>query len=833
MKFAVFISLLFVSLAHTINGYAADNASTPLSLDDARHLITRTGLGASPAELNRFIGLAPTDAVNKIIAGLGEQPNLPPPAWTANPAPHHFRFGTMPVGDKQKFRQIRDGEMQSLRRWWIQEMISTPSPQTERLVLFWHNHFATAFSAVNNQAISIARQHMMFRKHSVGNFRVFLKSIIRDPAMLNYLDNNNSKKQKPNENLAREILELFTLGEGNYLESDIKNAARALTGYSYSEIYNMEFVFKNWTHDSKDKTIFGVTGNFDGDDLVDLILEQPEAARFIAAKMWRILVGDINTADNKLTAHANAFRNSDYDIKTLYRSILLSDDFWHTDNRASIVQSPVSLSIGAIRASGILPPDWQTLPARLRLMGQHLFEPPNVAGWPGGATWITPGRLLARLEWLEQLGSAGPSASALNTNMNDAAMTTMSRNTQTQDMQSSPSMMMSSTGGTADNRELSIRMAAEEFDEHVRYLVKVHSHNGRVWESGELELKGGHDTKRMGRIQRNDMPWQTITFPVDIASDDVEAIEISFINDGTTPGGADRNLYINQASLGNKVWLSRDGKQTGKCARKRPDQQGSLFCPGTLRMEKSLQGTATITRPLATNTVRASSATLRYARPLSLVFTLTDVEFEERFWNTLTVNFVKHKTGGYALRLNSTDCWPECLNEWPECTWDNSHFKTVLVNLNAKEHFCMYKDLQASDKKMVNALWMLLDDLYHIVGNGPKMDRPNVARNLDNWQSDVDEMLNQLPSSPFYDPSIQLEVVPRPIVDTTIVEKITAPQPAGLTDEQRNGALKLLLKNHPELNLATLLLPTKPVNASTGSNAELHDVITDLAFQLK
>lgn len=126
---------------------------------------------------------------------------------------------------------------------------------------------------------------MMFRKHSAGNFRTFLKSIIRDPAMLNYLDNNTSIKQKPNENLAREIMELFTLGEGNYTESDIKNAARTLTGYSYSDIYNMKFVFKNWTHDTKNKKIFGKTGKFDGDDLVDLILEQPEAARFITAKM--------------------------------------------------------------------------------------------------------------------------------------------------------------------------------------------------------------------------------------------------------------------------------------------------------------------------------------------------------------------------------------------------------------------------------------------------------------------------------------------------------------------------------------------------------------------
>ena len=152
MKHCFFILLLWSLLASASLGRAADYTSTVLSLNDARHLITRTGLGASPAELNRFIGLTRVNAVNKIIADLSDKPNLPPPAWTDNAAPHHFRFGTMPVSEKQKFRQIRQSEMQSLRRWWIQEMITTNSPQTERLVLFWHNHFATGFSGVNYQS---------------------------------------------------------------------------------------------------------------------------------------------------------------------------------------------------------------------------------------------------------------------------------------------------------------------------------------------------------------------------------------------------------------------------------------------------------------------------------------------------------------------------------------------------------------------------------------------------------------------------------------------------------------------------------------------------------
>ena len=155
MKCTHFIALLVSLLTLATQSHAADT----LSFSDARHLITRTGFGASPSELNQFIGLSRNDAVSKIVSGLNTQTQTPLPSWTSNSAPHHHRFGKLPTSDKQKFRQIRRSEIQSLRRWWIQEMIATPSPQTERLVLFWHNHFATAYSALNHQAISILRQH--------------------------------------------------------------------------------------------------------------------------------------------------------------------------------------------------------------------------------------------------------------------------------------------------------------------------------------------------------------------------------------------------------------------------------------------------------------------------------------------------------------------------------------------------------------------------------------------------------------------------------------------------------------------------------------------------
>jgi len=380
-------------------------------------------------------------------------------------------------------------------------------------------------------------------------------------------------------------------------------------------------------------------------------------------------------------------------------------------------------------------------------------------------------------------------------------------------------------------------MAAEEFDEHVRYLVKVYGPNGDIWESGERELIGGHDTKRMGRIQKNNLPWQTIKFPVDIAADQVNAIEISFINDDATPDGADRNLYISRASLGDRVWLPIDGKQTGKCPRKKPELQGFIYCHGTLRMDKSLPTVyKTNSEPTDSNTIRASSTSLLFVRPVNnkgngtIVFTLSDVEFGGRFWNTMNVKYVTHKEG-YALRMNSFDCWPMCIIEWPECAWDDPYAnRTISVELNGNKP-CMYTDLQEPDRKLVNALWMLLDDLYAIESTSPKLQRPNIAGNYEIWEPLVDDMLAQLTTSPFNKPSIKLEIVPRPIIDVTVTEQITTPQPAGLSQEQRESSLSELIQREPELNLADLLLPAKPIDAP--ANAELTDVITDLAFQLK
>ncbi len=848
MKRSIFLAILCIGLPATTVlsdtpgntgspvASAASEANLTLSLDDARHLLSRTGFGASPREINQHLSLSRAQAVEKLITGLQTTPHTKPPQWTDMAAPYHWARQELSQDKRRKFIEARDNEIRSLRQWWVQEMISTQSPQTERLVLFWHNHFATGYSAINDQSLSIARQHMMLREHGSGNFRTLLKQIIRDPAMLNYLDNNGSRKAKPNENFARELMELFTLGEGNYTEYDIKNAARALTGYGYSELYDQRFFYKHWDHDTNDKTIFEQTGAFDGDDLIDLILNQPAAARFITAKLWRTLVGEITADNDLLTPHATAFRQSDYDIKTLYKSILLSDDFWSATNRASIVQSPVSLTVGTIRSTGVLPADWQTIPTKLSQMGQQLFDPPNVAGWPGGEAWITPGRLLSRLEWLEQLANADGTAfqSTADMSMNNMVSSEPA-------MQSQNTMQKMNGMSASDSNQLVVRMASEEYDEPAKYVVDVYGKDKIIWSSDERSLPGGHDTKRMGRINRKNMPWQLISFPLDIDHNNITAIEISFLNDGSTPEGADRNLFVSRVLIGNKTWSPIDGKQTGKCARKKPNQQGSLYCNGTVRMEKHSENNPIKTARPATNTLRVSGAYLNFARPpnrkphAEIVFALSDVEFNGRYWNTMTAKYVKTRDG-YALWMNNHDCWPDCLQKWPECSWTDKNApanKTVSLSLTSpkKNLLCMYDELNNADRELAQALWMLVDDLYSVAANSHKLRRNRLAINYEKWKPHIESMYQQVANSRYHNSAIKLEVKPRPIVDATLSESAASPQPAGITRSEWQYELEELHRRLPETDLATLLLPAEP--AKSVRNNHLADVITDLNYQLK
>ena len=290
---------------------------------------------------------------------------------------------------KQMQQQSRE-DLKTLNIRWLEEMINSEAQLREKMSLFWHGHFATR--VIN----SYFQQELLqiIRENALGSFKDLLKEVSRSPSMIQFLNNQQNRKQHPNENFAREVMELFTLGRGNYTENDIKEAARAFTGWGFN--LQGEFVFRRGQHDDGRKTVLGKTGNFDGDDIINILLEQRQTARFITKKIYKYFVND-TVDDAKVEWLSDRFYKNDYDIKKLLEDIYLSDWFYDEKNIGSRIKSPIELLAGIRR---FLPMEMQNDQAQLlfqRTLGQILFYPPNVAGWPGGKNWIDSSSLMLRL----------------------------------------------------------------------------------------------------------------------------------------------------------------------------------------------------------------------------------------------------------------------------------------------------------------------------------------------------------------------------------------------------------------------------------------------------
>ena len=379
----------------------------PLSSDRwdyaaAAHLLNRAGFGGSPAEIEKLCDLGPDKAVGHLLDYETVPNPTPNPDW-AKPNPEEVRQYREAIKNaatpeekkrlQQEEQQLLQRRMQELRGWWLQRMARGPRPFQEKMVLFWHGHFATSFEKVRNPYY-MWRQNELFRRLATGNWQQLLTDAGQDPAMLIWLDQAQSKKDHPNENFAREVMELFALGEGHYTEHDITEAARALTGWSL-ESQEQKFIYRPRVHDDGDKTIFGRTGNFDGDDFIAMIVAQPQAARFITAKLWNYFAGQMPSEELNAALAAN-FRANGNNFKPLLRVLLRSEDFYAPDIVRNQVKSPVQWLVGTVRVLECdLPPTLVSY-GMLRQLGQELFTPPNVKGWDGGITWITTNTLLMR-----------------------------------------------------------------------------------------------------------------------------------------------------------------------------------------------------------------------------------------------------------------------------------------------------------------------------------------------------------------------------------------------------------------------------------------------------
>ena len=292
---------------------------------------------------------------------------------------------------KRKIRKQSAEDLKKLNIKWLDEMVNTNAPFKEKMALFWHSHFAC-------RDINIIYQQKLLheiRANALGNFGDILKVVSKSAAMLSFLNNQQNKKQHPNENFAREVMELFTLGRGNYTETDVKEAARAFTGWGYTP--NGDFKFKQNQHDSGAKTILGKTGNFNGDDVINILLEQKQTAKYITQKIYKYFVNE-NLHSNNINWLSKRFYNSNYNIAALMNDIFTSNWFYDDKNIGAKIKSPIELLVG-IRKQ--LPMQLEKPEIQIvfqRALGQLLFYPPNVAGWPGGKNWIDSSSLMLRLQ---------------------------------------------------------------------------------------------------------------------------------------------------------------------------------------------------------------------------------------------------------------------------------------------------------------------------------------------------------------------------------------------------------------------------------------------------
>ncbi|TDG38047.1 DUF1800 domain-containing protein [Pedobacter changchengzhani] len=273
---------------------------------------------------------------------------------------------------------------------WVERMINTDSPFREKMTLFWHGHFAC-----RSRVPFFAQQlNNIQREHGLGSFKKLLMEVSKSPAMLQYLSNQQNKKGKPNENFARELMELFTLGRGNYSEHDIKESARAFTGWSFDK--DGEFVFRINQHDDDTKTFFGKTGDFDGEKIIDIILENPKTATFIATKVYKFFVND-NVNETNVNELATHFYNSKYDIASLMKKVFTAPWFYNEENVGNKIKSPAEFIVGLSSGFYVTYNRPQLLIQLQSSLGQYLFNPPNVAGWPGGRSWIDSSSLMLRM----------------------------------------------------------------------------------------------------------------------------------------------------------------------------------------------------------------------------------------------------------------------------------------------------------------------------------------------------------------------------------------------------------------------------------------------------
>jgi len=363
-----------------------------------QHLMWRAGFGPAVEQLGDLSKYSPKQFYKALVKASDKKPEF------VNVADDYLQglyMGIEEVGRQQQQKELtaderkmvqqknRDG-IRNLNVYWLHEMVNSSAQLREKIALFWHGHFAC-----RNLNIFFQQGLLdVIRRNALGNFGTLLKEVSKNAAMLNFLNNQQNRKDHPNENFAREVMELFTLGRGNYTENDVKEAARAFTGWSAT--IKGDYIFRKGQHDFGSKTVLGKTGNFDGCIVVDIFLQQKQKALFVTKKLYKFLVNE-QADDAKVEWLADRFYKNQYDISKLLEDIFTSDWFYEEKNIGAKIKSPVELIVGIQRMLPMKFEQDEVLLLMQRSLGQLLFYPPNVAGWPGGKNWIDSSTLMMRM----------------------------------------------------------------------------------------------------------------------------------------------------------------------------------------------------------------------------------------------------------------------------------------------------------------------------------------------------------------------------------------------------------------------------------------------------
>ena len=376
------------------------NEKCPWNLPRVWMIHRRAGFGANWQQLQRDLRDGPAESVNRILSGASRE-NVSP----------DFEKTT----DFLLKNAVRSRQVSRLSAWWILRMYLGPNAFLERRTLMWHNHFATSNRTIQN-LFRMYRQNQLFREFGDGDFRTLLQKTVKDPAMLVWLNANDNRQGHPNENLGRELLELFSLGVGNYTERDVKEAARALAGWTVNESMEQpenpfsdqnkdSLMIRHHWRDQFEKTILGQTGNWDGDDLINIVLEHPATSKRLAWRVCDELFGENVVSDEALTELADGLAANELNMHWAYQTVLNSELFFSTSNLKSRIASPETFTLGCLIALNTehRPASTLALANIMTSLGRSLFQPPNVGGWDGGRLWLNARTLVGRSNFVHNV----------------------------------------------------------------------------------------------------------------------------------------------------------------------------------------------------------------------------------------------------------------------------------------------------------------------------------------------------------------------------------------------------------------------------------------------